>query len=67
MRELALKHREYINRCHSLRTASDGMLNEQLRQAYAREQGTVVGHCGSCFINQVIPAYIRKLKEIDSE
>jgi len=67
MRELAVKHREYINKCHAYRTSSDGALSSQLTQAYIRETGNRVGHCGSCFINTVVPAYIKLLKEIEDE
>jgi len=65
VKELAIKHRNYIDSCYHNRTSLDGTLSTQLTQAYVRETGNRVGHCGSCFINTVIPAYIKLLKEID--
>ena len=67
MRELAIKHREYIMKCQTFRTSTDGAVSTALRQAYIRETGEAIGHCGSCFINIVIPAYVRLIKEIDNE
>jgi len=65
MKELAEKHKTYILRCHSQRTASDGALNTQLREAYVRETGQSVGGCGSCLLNTVIPAYVKLINEMN--
>ncbi len=63
MKELALKHKEYILKCKAFRTSHDGVKRAELTKAYIRETGHGVGHCGSCFINQVIPAYIKILND----
>lgn len=65
MKELAKKHKTYILRCHSQRTASDGTLNTQLREAYVRETGQHIASCGSCLLNTVIPAYVKLINEMN--
>lgn len=64
MKELAIKHKEYLIRAKAYNTAPDGGLNTQLTQVYIRETGRRVnGSCPSCFINQIVPEYLKLLKD----
>jgi len=66
MKELAIKHRDYILQCHANNTASKGNINQELRKAYVRETGEHVGGCGSCLLNTVIPKYVRLIRDLDN-
>ena len=57
-------HKDYIEKCYRLQSAANGEINNQLKAAYIMDTGkTKTLGCARCFLNTVIPAYIRMIKK----
>jgi len=58
MRELAIKHKDYILHCLKENQCRNGLIRTELFTAYIAETGAKVNKsCPSCVLTEVYPAY----------
>jgi len=66
MKDIIAKHKDYIKQSYVSNSMGRGDIREAMRLAYNVDTRSSVKGCGHCFYNEVMPAYIKLIQEIDA-